>query len=213
MAAPSSLRCPVRRRLVVDARGTTILEFGLILPVLCIMLLGAFDFGHSLYMQSLLQGAVQKAARDSSLESGAETSVQATIDDQVKEQLLKLHKSATVSFDRRFYRTFSEAAAAQAESFTDSTTAPFNDGICNNNEPYVDENNNNVWDQDGGDVGQGGARDNVVYTVTISYPRVFPIDQFIGGSGTTTLSATTVLSNQPYGNQASYGAPTVRQCS
>lgn len=197
--------------IVRDDSGATIVEFGFVLPILCIMMLGALDFTHSLYMQAVLQGSLQKAARDSTLESSGT----ATIDSNVEDQAQMLNKSGTVHFDRRYYRTFSEAAAAQAEPYTDTN----HNGTCDGpiggtpGESFTDTNNNGVWDSDGGNSGQGGARDVVVYTATISYPRLFPIDKFIGGNGTTTLTARTVLTNQPYGDQSIYGAPTVRQCS
>lgn len=197
--------------LLRDTRGATILEFALVLPILCTLMFGGFDFAHSLYMQAVLQGTLQKAARDSTLEGSSPD----TIDTAVRTQVLKLNKSGTVTFNRRYYRTFSQAATAQAEPFTDTN----GNGICDGpngatpGESYTDNNNNNIWDRDGGDGGQGGARDVVVYTATISYPRLFPIDRFIGGRGTTTLSATTVLTNQPFGDQASYSAPTVKQCT
>jgi len=196
--------------------GVTIVEFGLIAPALMVMLLGALDIGHTLYMQSVLQGVVQKAARDGSLEDagGNDATYRDALDATVESQLLTLNKSAKVSFDRRFYRTFSDAAAAKAEEFTDSASGTYKNGICDNGEPYVDANNNGVWDADGGDsVNNAGARDNIVYTVTISYARMFPLDKLVGGSGTTRLSAATVLANQPYGTQGHYTAPTVRNCS
>jgi Flp pilus assembly protein TadG len=195
-----------------DQRGTTILEFGLIAPSLIVMLMGALDFGHTLYMQGVLQGAVQKAARDSTLQqtAGTDDTARNTIDTAVRNQVKTLHKQATVTITRRFYRTFSDAAAASAETFTDTD----HDGICNHGEPFDDRNSNGVRDTDGADsVDHAGARDNVVYTVSISYPRMFPIDKLIGGNGTTSLTATTVLANQPFGKQASYSAPTVGHCS
>lgn len=203
-------------RLLRREDGVTIVEFGLIAPALMVLLLGALDIGHTLYMQSVLQGVVQKAARDGSLEdaSGNDATYRTALDTEVESQLLTLNKNAKVSFDRRFYRTFSDAAAAKAEEFTDSASGPSKNGICDNGEPYVDANNNGVWDADGGDsVNNAGARDNIVYTVTISYARMFPLDKLVGGSGTTRLSAATVLANQPYGTQGHYTAPTVRNCS
>ncbi|MDQ9783691.1 hypothetical protein, partial [Serratia marcescens] len=83
-------------------------------------------------------------------------------------------------------------------------------GICDDGEPYQDDNNNNVWDPDGGNAGQGGAKDRTVYTVTMTYPRFFPLYKMIGGSNTTKISASTVLQNQPYGDQGSYGPSTVK---
>jgi hypothetical protein len=175
------------------------------------MILGALDIGHTLYMQGTLQGTVQKAARDGSLESasGSTAATRDALDTVVRNQLQTLHRAATVTFDRRFYRSFSEAALARAETFTDTNA----DTRCNNGEAFEDRNNNGVRDLDGADsVNNAGARDNVVYTVTISYPRLFPLDRMVGGSGTVRLSAATVLSNQPYGDQGSYGSPTVGHC-
>ncbi|MCE7797795.1 pilus assembly protein [Sphingobium sufflavum] len=188
-------------------------EFALILPVLCTLLLGALDFAHSLYMQSVLQGSLQKAARDSSLETGTEAAKQTELDTKVRDQIQALYKDATVSFSRRFYRSFSKAAAAQAETFVDSPVGNiWRDGLCNNGEAFVDANNNGVWDKDGGDAGQGRARDVVVYTVTVTYPRLLPVDKFVGGSGTNNFLATTVLTNQPYGDQGTYGTATAGVC-
>lgn len=204
------------RRFVEAQDGATILEFGLIAPALCVLLLGSLDVAHTLYMQSVLQGAVQKAARDGTLESSAGLSAtpRDTIDTLVRNQLGTLNHSATITITRRFYKTFSKAAAAQAETFTDSAApSPYRDNKCNNGEAYVDANNNGRFDRDGGDsIENAGARDNVVYTVNVSYPRMFPLDKLVGGNGTTSLTATTVLSNQPYGDQTQYNTPTARNC-
>ncbi|HWJ71438.1 MAG TPA: TadE family protein [Sphingobium sp.] len=191
-------------------------EFALIAPTLCLFLIGAFDISHTLYMQSVLQGAVQKAARDGTLESasGSDSTPRDLLDEMVREQLLPLNKNAQINFNRRFYRTFSEAAAAKAEKFTDSASPSlYHDGKCNNGEAYEDANNNGRFDRDGGDsADRAGARDNIVYTVTVSYPRLFPLDRLIGGNGTTTLNASTVLASQPYGDQDRYSPMTIRHC-
>jgi hypothetical protein len=197
------------RALVGAAEGTTLVEFAIVAPVLCIMLLGAFDMAHTLYTRSVLEGTLQKAARDASLELGTDADVRAAIDQKVRDQVTPLVGDADIRFYRRFYRTFSDAAAARAENWTDSNA----NGTCDAGEPYDDENHNDVWDPDGGNDGQGGAKDATLYTVRLSYPRFFPIHGFIGGSDTTKLSASTVLRNQPYGDQGSYEAPQVRNCS
>jgi hypothetical protein len=87
------------------------------------------------------------------------------------------------------------------------------DGSCNNGEPFEDLNNNGNWDADRGTAGQGGARDAVLYNVTISYPRLFPVARLIPGqSDTFTMTATTVLRNQPYGLQ-NETTPTTGNCT
>ncbi|TPG54524.1 TadE/TadG family type IV pilus assembly protein [Sphingomonas glacialis] len=202
---PRALRAPCLYR---DTRGAALIEFAIVAPVLCLLLIGGFDIAHTLYTRAILQGIVQKVARDASLETGTDAQVSAALDARVTAQVSALTKNPQIVFTRRFYRTFSLAAAAQAESYTDTNK----NGTCDAGEPYVDANNNTVWDSDGGDAGQGGAKDRTLYTVTVAYPHMFPLWRFLGTSSTTNLVATTILQNQPYSDQASYAAATVRNC-
>ena len=201
------------RRLRRDRRGATVVEFAIVAPVMGMVLLGAFDVSHTLYMRGVLQGIVQKVARDSTLEDSAEAGVQTTLDNRVKAQVKALANNATVNITRRYYRTFSQASAAKAETFTDSSSGIYKNGTCDHGEPYEDANRNGTWDKDGGNAGQGGAKDAVLYTVEVSYPRFFPIYKFIGGSTTTKITGSTVLKNQPYGDQGTYAAMQVRNCT
>ena len=202
-------RLCLSRRSLADRRGTTIVEFGIVAPVMCLFLAGAFDMAHSLYLTAVLQGIVQKTARDGSLETGTEETRQALLDNRVKTQAAALANNSKVDIDRRFYRTFSLAAAAKAEHWTDNDK----DGTCNHGDPYQDDNGNGVWDADGGDDGAGGAKDRVVYTVTVTYPRMLPIYRFVGIGNTQTITAKTVLQNQPYSDQGSYSTTVVsRNC-
>lgn len=194
-------------RLAGDDRGATLIEFALIAPVLCLLLLCAFDMAHTLYVQTVLQGAVQKAGRDSSLEDGADPTVQAAIDAIVTQQVKALNADVNPTFDRKAYQTFA-AASAKAEPWTDTDK----DGKCDNGEPYEDDNGNGVWDSDVGAAGQGGAKDRTVYTVTLRYPHLFPIYGFIGGSNYVNLSATTILENQPYADQVLFDTPKIGNC-
>lgn len=198
------------RTLHRDQRGATIVEFGFVAPVLILFLIGAFDVAHSLYLQAVLQGVVQKTARDSALESGGTDEQQTALDNRVRQQVYALVNSANVTFTRRFYRSFDAAAAAQAESWTDTNK----NGTCDAGEPYTDTNNNGTWDPDGADSGQGGAKDKTVYTVTVSYPRMLPLNRFIPSlSADQVFTAKTVLQNQPYTDQGSYLVTnTVRNC-
>ena len=64
-------------------------------------------------------------------------------------------------------------------------------------------NGNSTWDADRGASGQGGASDVVVYTVTLSYNRLFPLWKMLGEPQAADIEVTTVLRNQPYMNQNS----------
>jgi Flp pilus assembly pilin Flp len=197
------------RRLSGDERGATVVEFAIVAPVMCLLLLGGFDFAHTLYTRAALQGVVQKVGRDSALESKDVIETNAELDDKVRKQVYALRNNAVIKIDRRFFRSFTEAAAAKPEPWTDTN----GNGRCDAGEPYQDNNLNSVWDRDGGDAGQGGARDAVVYKVEMTYPRLVPINNFIGGSKSIKLEATTLLRNQPYDVQGSYAEPVVRNCA
>lgn len=196
-------------RLRGDQRGITIVEFAIVAPVMLLLLMGSMDLAHTLYMRASLQGVMQKAARDASLEAGAGVPRQTIIDGIVTDQVTKLANSAVVTFDRRFYRTFSEASTARAEEWTDTN----GDGLCNAGEPYTDLNGNMMWDRDGSNTGQGGAKDTALYTATVEYPRLFPMATMIGLSDTVRVRASTVLRNQPYADQANRVTPVVRNCT
>lgn len=196
-------------RLRGDEKGATIVEFGLIAILFVSTLLGFMDLGHSLYVQSVLQGSVQKSARDATLESGKAEVQQSVLDAAVRERVQYLAANSTVTFSRRYFRDFTKAAQATAEPYQDINA----NGRCDNNEPFQDNNRNTVWDRDGGDNGQGGAKDDVVYTVQITFPRLLPIAKLIGMSETVSVEARTVLENQPFGEQGAYGPPTVGNCT
>ncbi len=194
--------------LAQDRRGATLVEFGLLMPVMGMLLVGTFDIGHTLYLKAVLQGELQKSARDSGLETGSYAATQAALDTRIRDQVHRLGKSSNVTITRRSYRSFSKAAAAQSEPFTDQNA----NSQCDNGEPYEDQNGNGVRDLDGGNAGQGGAKDSVLLTVKVSYARLFPLHKFISVSDTVNLEAKTVMNNQPYGEQGS-DTPATRNCT
>jgi Flp pilus assembly protein TadG len=200
-----STLCALRQ----DRNGISMLEFGLISPFVMVMLIGTLDVGHTLYTRSVVDGAMQEVARDSALEGGSVVAQQRIIDDKVNGIIHTVVNTATVTTTRRYYKTFSKASAAQAETYNETS----GNSTCDANEIYLDANENNRWDADGADDGQGGAKDVVVITVKVDYPRLFPMATLIGMPANIHLEANTVLANQPYGEQDQYGAPVQRHCT
>jgi Flp pilus assembly protein TadG len=192
-------------RIAADERGVTVVEFGIVAPALFLFLIGAFDVAHTLYMRATLEGIVQKTARD----SGIETSLGnlTSIDDKLRVQVQALAANSTITITRKSYRTFSALQAARAEEWTDTN----GNGTCDAGEPYTDANSNGTWNADGGNAGQGGAKDRTLMKVVVTYPRMFPLYNFVPVSHDVTVSATTVLQNQPYSDQAE-ASTTVRNC-
>jgi Flp pilus assembly protein TadG len=198
----------MKRRLssfVSDQRGSGITEFAFVIPVFTLVIMGVFDLAYRGYVHSVLQGEVQKAGRDSALEGGNSTSAGTSIDNRVKARVNVLVGSPTWTITRTRFQSFS--TAGQAERFTDSN----GNGTRNAGECFDDTNGNGAWDSSAssGNNGQGSADDIVLYKAQVSYPKVFPMYGLLGWSSTETVSATTVLRNQPYGSGSTYTTTTI----
>lgn len=186
------------RRLGRERRGAALTEFGLLAPVMIALWMGLGDILYQAYLQSVLNGAVQRAGRDSSIE-GAPIS---TLDTRVQTAVRQLSKTATFSSTRRNYDTFTEVAP---EPFIDTN----GNGVRDPGECFTDQNINGIWDADPGAAGQGGAGAVTLYTMTVTYPRLFPVWGFFGVPATQSIAASTLLKNQPYATQSTSTATTV----
>jgi hypothetical protein len=192
------------RRIAGDSSGATLVEFAFVGPVLILMIMGLFDIAHTQYTSSVLHGAMQKAGRDLTLESAQ--SRQGSIDTNVTEQVRSvMPNGANITLRKFSHFDFSDVDLP--EEFTDQN----NDSRCNNNEPYVDNNDNGRWDADRGRDGIGGARDVVVYEATVTYPRMFPMFGLAGLPTNVNIKASTILRNQPFDEQNDR-VTTVRNC-
>lgn len=195
-----------------DNRGAALIEFAILAPVMIMTMMGLSDALYQLFAKSILNGAIQKVSRDATIQGGASQS--ATFDQKVATAMGTLMTTPTASCatpapagtycaTRKSYATFADVGP---EPFTDLNS----DGIRQVGECYTDVNGNSQWDADPGSTGQGGANDVALYTMSITYKRVFPIDAFVPGLGSTvTISTTTLLKNQPYATQPSSSPATV----
>lgn len=182
------------KRIAGNKEGATLTEFGFVAPILILMVMGIFDLAHSQYTTALVNGAMQKAGRDLTLESAGAN--QGDIDQAVIDQISNVIPStATVELEKLSHFDFSDIG--EAEEFADDN----GDGTCNNNEVYVDANENGQYDTNRGQQGIGGARDAVLYTAVITYPRLFPMAELAGLPEDVEIRASTVLRNQPFDEQ------------
>lgn len=183
------------RALRTDRRGVSATEFALIAPVFLTLLLGILDVGQMGYGNALLNGAVQKAARDSALET-----VNTDLADEIVKQIVSpVLPNATYSSTRTSYYDFTDIG--RPERWNDAN----NNGTCDNNEGYIDENENSVWDADIGVDGNGGANDVVVYSVTATYEPVFKVPFLPERWRTRSVTGSAVKKNQPFADQREYG--------
>lgn len=169
------------RRLRRHKRGAAMVEFALTAPVFLLILLGIFDYCWQMYAQQVLQGAVAKAGRDATLEVNSLN--QTALDAAVAAQVTKVFKDAKVTFNRRTFDDFSDIKPLRYEDKN------------GNNQP--DPSPIDCW-EDGGAQGNGGADDVVQYTASMTFKRVLPVWGMLGQPQSKTLTATTLLRNQPF---------------
>jgi hypothetical protein len=119
------------------------------------------------------------------------------IDARVRLRLSNFARDATVSTSASSYTEFADVG--QPETIT-SDTAPF--GQYNTGDCFEDANGNGTYDLDRGRTGLGQADDVVRYRASITYPAMFPVGALLGWGDTETVSAETMLRNQPYAGRA-----------
>jgi Flp pilus assembly protein TadG len=183
-----------------DRRGAAAVEFALVVPVMMMFMMGIGDLLYGIYANAIVFGAVQKAGRDSTLQMNASTTATTAIDEKVMVMVKKVAPAATYVSSRKNYTTFSNVD--KPEPHTDVVKAGNTAGVRDAGECYSDTNGNGSYDLQGGRVGIGGANDIAQYTITVTYPRVFPVARLLGWGTTGTITVQTVLKNQPYAAQA-----------
>lgn len=188
------------RRLAADTRGATVVEFAIVIPVLCTLLAAGFELGYRAYFTAVVQGALFEASR------------MATVGNKTGDDINQLVTQRVASLS-----TAAEVKETKTESFYNFTrvgkpekitTDKDNDGVYDpaDGDCYEDANNNGQYDSVT-NAGLGTADDIVRYTVTIEYPNVMPVNGLLGWGATQVITASTVLRNQPFTSRA---MPTTR---
>lgn len=183
-------------RLRRDERGVTLIEFAFVAPVMLLLMMGFCDLAYRSYVQAMLTGAMQKAGRDSTIQGS--TTKTAVIDAKVMSWVKSVAPNATYSSTRKSYAQFGHI---KPEQFDDNNSNGVFDVAS---ECFTDVNGNNGWDADPGATGQGGANDVVLYKMTVTYPRLFPLYGMMGWPADQQIGATTILKNQPWAAQNTY---------
>lgn len=176
-----------------NQRGATIVEFALILPVMCMLLLGTLDLGYRSYVTSIIQGSLHEAARMATI-GGVPTS---TIEAHVRDRLRDFSGSATITTTTRSYADFNGVRTPETITQDTAPIGTFNTGDC-----FQDVNGNHTYDLDRGRGGLGGAEDVVFFEVTMSYPHIVPLGHFLGWNEDVTIVQNTLLRNQPYAGRS-----------
>lgn len=195
------------RRLARDTRGATVIEFAIIAPVLMTLIMGLGEMSYQEYLQTMLNGSVQKAARDSAIQGGAENAD--ALDAKVITMIGAIAKNLTKACPATAANTWCATRKSYAQFGNIKSEYIYDtngNGVLDAKECFDDLNNNKTWEADPGLNGQGGSNEVTLYTMTVTYKRLFPVAGVVGMGSQQTLSSTTILKNQPYAGQAN---PTV----
>lgn len=187
-------------KIVCDARGATLVEFGIIIGPLCVLLLGGLDLGYQSYLRSMLQGALNDVARSGSMEAPEfdceGDSVQEKIGCVIQTRTDVVARNATYTIETKNFYEFSGVGRSE-KLVTDYN----NNGVYDAGDCFEDLNENGQYDQDAGREGLGGADDVAFYEVTLTMPRLFPMAGLLGVSDEYNITARSAIRNQPYARQ------------
>jgi Flp pilus assembly protein TadG len=178
--------------------GAAALEFALVLPPLCLILVGMFEVAMLMFTQASMEGALREAARFSMTGSVADPADREeqiiAIVDQYTFGMLDTDTMVTTFL---VYDSFSDVN--QPEPFTDNNgNGTFEAGI-DGFDADDDINGNGQWDGDMGVAGVGTAEQVVEYTVEYDWQVMTPfMAQFMGDNGQVHLTARVVIRNEPW---------------
>lgn len=194
------------RGLSDDTRGATLVEFAIILVPLCILLLGGLDLAYQSYVRSLLQGALNDVARSAAVESPSIACGTGTVEEKIEcaieRKVDMVARNATYEVEMQSFYEFSGVGRSEKLTTDHNDNGEYDEGDC-----WQDLDEDETFDTDAGREGLGGADDVVFYKVTLTMPRIVPIDSFLTGGDHYSITARTAIRNQPYARQST--PPTV----
>jgi TadE-like protein len=178
-----------RRTITEDDRGSTIIEFAIILIPLLTLIMGAWEMGRQVYVSSIVQGVVVQAAR----KTGLENATNAAVTTYVRAQLAEFADPADITLSMTNFRKFSGVGRTEKITTDTAPLGSYNVGDC-----YVDSNNNGIYDTTQGTSGIGTADDAMRVSISIQAKRLTPVGEWIGYGSTYTVERTTFVQIEPF---------------
>lgn len=192
------LRRPLRG-LAAAREGVAATEFALLAVPFLLLILGTLDLGYQAYVRALTTGALERAARKATVGNQTIPQVTTLIRNEVKPILPAFRRDNPDAIVITPLSYYNFSAVGGGERIT-GDTAPV--GTYNSTDCYEDRNNNGRYDATGGGGSDLGSADDVVYyDVAISVPRPFQFLTAFGFGENVSISARTLIRNQPYGEQ------------
>lgn len=175
-------------------KGSTAIEFALIMPVLVTIIMASIEVSLFLFVQSSIEGAafsVSRLGKTGYTADGQtrEETIRAALDDR-----LGFFLDATkLEIESLSYDNFTSVGAP--EPFVDAN----NNGARDDGENFTDINGNGTYDEDRGTDSAGDSGDVVVYTVSYPWNVLTPfLMDSLGEDGVVQISSRFVVKNEPF---------------
>jgi Flp pilus assembly protein TadG len=192
---PLRARMPALRRLRAaagDRRGQAMVEFAFLAPIFIGMVCAIMEFSGIMFVQTILEGSAREASRYG-LTGFAQGGV--SREDQIL-AIVQDHTYGIMDLDHLemetlVYENFGDVG--EPEPFTDEN----DNGVWDNDEPFNDINGNGSWDPDMGAAGLGGPGDVVVYRMSYDWDIMIPLFRPFFGDAIT-LQSNIAVRNEPF---------------
>lgn len=185
------------RALRHDQSGAYTVEFALGFPVLAMLLLGGFDLGYQTLKQASLVGALRDAARTAITKSaGCAEDRAALIEEEVRKAMAPYNPDEDdLTVEARAYANgFGSVGKPEPLTLDVNGNGQYDPG-----DSFLDINGDGEWSEDQGKTGDlGGPGDVVLYRAEFRAKTLFLNLPLLGGREWMTLSASTIVRNEPY---------------
>lgn len=175
--------------------GSMAIEFGVVAPLLLMLLFGIMEFSMILFLNATLEGSIREAARfgmTGTVPPGKTR--EDLVVEKVRTATMGLVPIDTSNVTFKVYETF--GGIGQPEPYTDDSPA---NGQYDLGETYTDTNSNGQWDADKGVPGLGVDCDIVVYRVKARWRLMFGMLASTIGQDFY-ISASAAVRNEPFNN-------------
>jgi hypothetical protein len=181
--------------LIRCAKGATVIEFAVVLPVVLLFIMGIMEYNMIMYGMAVIEGATNIAARAGKTGYTASGESQQDYVYGIAQGLVSgLLDPTQLTISSKSYANFADIGQPEPCISPPSPPCPGTPGVN-----FVDVNHNGIWDSDQGAAGLGGSGDIVVYTLTYPWHITTPfLQNVIGNNGVFNLTASAVVKNEPY---------------
>lgn len=177
-----------------DDRGSAIVEFGFVAPLVLAIIFAVIEFSGIVFAQNLLEGGASKASRFGIIGSTPDgSSRDQAIRDIIEKNALGIIDADAVRVETLTYGSF--GAVGQAEPFDDAN----GNGSFDEDEGFQDINGNGERDEDQGKTGAGDGGQVVLYRLSYDWDIMVPIFRPFFGDHIV-LKAATAVRNEPFGS-------------